>query len=121
MELELENKKIEFDINNITTILEVIKEYPEDYKILNSDFKIEATKTYELKDFEPIISIEPKYNIANYSWNNHHTPIDNKYLIEALNKCNLSQGLKRDVEDGYIFDNYKNIIIREDLEAIILC
>lgn len=121
MELELENKKIEFDINNITTILEVIKEYPEDYKILNSNFKIEATKTYELKDFEPIFSIELEDNIANYSWNIHHTPINNKSLIESLNKCDLSQGLKRDVEDGYIFHNYKNIIIREDLEAIILC
>ena len=114
------DKNIEFDTDNIATILEVIKEYPEDYKILNSNFKIEATKTYELKDFELIISIEPKYNIINYSCNNHK-PINNKYLIESLNKCNLSQGLKRDVEDDYVFHNYKNIIIREDLEAIILC
>ena len=115
------DKNIEFDTDNIATILEVIKEYPEDYKILNSNFKIEATKTYELKEFEPIFSIELEDNIANYSWNIHHTPINNKSLIETLNKCNLSQGLKRDVEDGYIFHNYQNIIIREDLEAIILC
>ncbi len=54
-----------------------------------------------------------------YSWENVEAISLNKFL-EKLVLCKQDRGLERDIEDGYVYKDYENLIIRYDLKIIIL-
>lgn len=119
-ELNLDNNELVFDISNVVDILDVVKNYPNDFKIYNSNMTLEYSKVCETKDFEPITNVFYSDNVVECSFSNVD-PINNETFIKQLNLIeNDLQGLNRDTEDGFIYSDYQQIIIREDIKSIIL-
>lgn len=115
--IEIENKCIK--IESVNDILEVVKICDLDYRIYNSNMTIEYSEKCEKRDFEPIVNIYESDNNVEYSWNDVEA-ISNFEFIDKLKLCNNINGLNRDIEDGYVYSDYDNIIIRNDLKIIVL-
>lgn len=120
MNLDLENKEILFNVIHVTDVLDVIKNYPMDYKLYNSYFDLEYTKNCELEFFDPIYGINSSDHSIKFCINNTKEPINNKEFIENLYLIENDLGGISKMSNGNL-TNCQNIIIREDLNAIIIC
>ena len=106
-------------VRDIRLILELL-DNKEDYKVYNSNFNLEYSETAEdMNRFEPVDDVFPEDSCSAHSWRNIEAISVNEFL-EKLVLCKQDRGLERDIEDGYVYKDYENLIIRYDLKIIIL-
>ena len=105
----------------LSELFDVVVNCESNTKILNSCFTPEYTKQQlelnNISDFEPVdeFYLESSEVITAVSWKN------GSITIEELTNRNfpLYCTIERDVEDGYVYSNYDNIVFNENY--IILC
>lgn len=106
-------------VKDIRLILELL-DNKEGYKVYNSNFNLEYSETTEdIYQFEPIDDVFPEDSCSAYSWRDVEAINVNEFL-KKLVLCKQDRGLERDIEDGYVYKDYENLIIRYDLKIIIL-
>ena len=105
-------------VRDIRLILELL-DNKEDYKVYNSNFYLDYSEISDIYRFKPVTYISSEDNCVVYSWENVEAVSLNKFL-EKLVLCKQDRGLERDIEDGYVYKDYENLIIRYDLKIIIL-
>ena len=102
-------------------LFEVVINCENNTKILNSCFTPEYTKQQlelnNISDFEPVdeFYLESSKTLTAVSWKNGNVTIEDLKLKSFLLDCTI----ERDVEDGYVYSNYDNIVFNENY--IVLC
>lgn len=105
-------------IEDIRLILELL-DNKEDYKVYNSNFYLDYSEISDIYQFEPVTYISFEDNYVVYSWRDVEAINVNEFL-KKLVLCKQDRGLERDIEDGYVYEDYENLIVRYDLKIIIL-
>ncbi len=98
---------------NSDVIREMLKNVNPAFKVQMSNMTKEYTKNND--DFEPVISVFED-NI-DFSFSESADPIS---VGEFLNQLPKDTIMERDIEDGFVFSPIEFLIIREDIESVIL-